>query len=159
MKIIYRGGSGASVGVGVGAGAGAGTGAGTAVAALRSQPFFSAFLLYTTNDININKLFVDLESEVTIILALSRCCVGHDKRSSIVEFVLLFEIRKARTVVLNSGVCSCRCWDGPVIRKRGLTLFQIALGTKILEDHAGHADFSAESPLACGSPDAATSTW
>ncbi|KAF7382070.1 hypothetical protein HZH66_013502 [Vespula vulgaris] len=109
--------------------------------------------------ININKLFVDLESEVTIILALSRCCVGHDKRSPMVEFVLLFEIRKARTVVLNSGVCSCRCWDGPVIRKRGLTLFQIALGTKILEDHVGHADFSVESPLACGSPDAATSTW
>ncbi|KAL2749505.1 LOW QUALITY PROTEIN: hypothetical protein V1477_002445, partial [Vespula maculifrons] len=40
---------------------------------------------------------------------------GHDKRSPMVEFVLLFEIRKARTVVLNSGVCSCRCWDGPVI--------------------------------------------
>ncbi|KAL2713397.1 hypothetical protein V1478_017095 [Vespula squamosa] len=57
-------------------------------------------------------------TRVTVILTLARL-VESDQRS----------YRGIRLlIVLNSGVCSCRCWDGPVIRKRELTLFQIAFG-------------------------------
>ncbi|KAL2736088.1 hypothetical protein V1477_012662 [Vespula maculifrons] len=68
--------------------------------------------------------------------------------------------------------------DGGAICKRGFIHLQFAekseapeaerhLGSRILEqspqrrlfDHAGHANFRVESPLARGSPDAATSTW
>ncbi|KAL2715401.1 hypothetical protein V1478_015099 [Vespula squamosa] len=78
--------------------------------------------------------------------------------------------------------------NGPVIRKRGLTLLQITLGPEFsvssyhlvntenadfkvesalrficlkrrLFDHADLANFRVESSLARGSPDAATSTW
>ncbi|KAF7404534.1 hypothetical protein HZH66_003440 [Vespula vulgaris] len=86
-------------------------------------------------------------------------CPGAIK-SPTVDFVLLFEIRKAWTVVLNSDECSYRCWTVLLSNRVTvvLTLIFICLIRRSI-GHTDHADFRVESPLARGSPDAATSTW